>query len=382
MKQEDFYLTADEWHNIFLTGVWWSWKSYAIEKWKKDNKRLKIVTVAPTGIAAINVWWTTIHSAFKLSFGTKFFGISKQNIKWNQVDVIIMDEASMVWVWIVEQMDKILRSKKDPDKPFGWIQMIFVWDKAQLPPIITDQKERYDIINQYGWVEFDHAHAYKEANFKTINLTENKRSHDDKLNNALNKIRVWKFDINDFQLWWYTSHFSNKAIHLMPFNAQVDRFNQEKLLKLKWRQQKFIASVTGNFNVKNVLSPEELILKEEAIVMITKNLESWLVNWDMWTVKKIWSNYVEFYSFRKDKTYMILASTWEDKRYDAMWNETIAGTYTQIPMRLWWAITIHKSQWLTLEKVVFHHNKHMENSAVYVWLSRAVTWNDLYINRL
>lgn len=380
MIQKDFYEVANDWHNVFLTGIWWSWKSYAVEQWKKENKHLKIVTVAPTGIAAINVWGSTIHSAFKLSFGTKFYWISKQNIKWNDFNVLIIDEISMVWVWIMEQIDKTLRAKREPDKPFGWMQVILVWDMAQLPPIIMDQKERQDIIKEYGWVEFNNSTAYKEWNFKEINLTENKRSHDDNLNNALNKIREDKFNINDFQLGWYSTHFSNRAIHLMPYNAQVDRFNYDQMVKLKGRQQKYIASTTGNFNVKNVLSPIELSLKEEATVMITKNMENWLVNWDMWRVTWLWTDHVRFYSFRKDKTYTIVPTTWEDKRYDAMWNETVAGTFTQIPMRLWWAITIHKSQWLSLDKVIFHYNKNMDLPSIYVWLSRATTYDWLYIN--
>lgn len=380
MKQEDFYKAANEWHNIFLTWVWWSWKSYALDKWKNENKHLRIVTVAPTGIAAINVWWSTIHSAFKLPFGLKFFWVTKQKIPWSWKTVLIIDEISMVWVWIMDQIDKTLRAHKDDTKPFWWIQMIVVWDNAQLPPIIMDYVEREEIISEHWWVEFFHSIAYKSWNFKTINLTENKRSHDDKLNNALNKIRENEFDINDFQVGWYSWHFSNRAIHLMWYNAQVDSFNQEKLIKLPWKQQKFNATITWNFNVKNVLSPSELTLKIDATVMITKNLEIGLVNWDMWTIVEIWDTYVKFLSFRKDIIFTIPYVIWEDTKYDETWFQTVVWTFSQIPLRLWWAITIHKSQWLTLERVVFHFNERMDNASIYVGLSRAVTWENLYIN--
>jgi ATP-dependent exoDNAse (exonuclease V) alpha subunit len=142
------------------------------------------------------------------------------------------------------------------------------------------------------------------------------------------------------------------------------------------------ATVTWNFNVKNVLSPEELYLKVWATVMITKNIDKVLVNWDMWEIKKLGKWYVVFHSFRREQDFEIWFAEWEDKRIDETWNETVAWTYTQIPIKLWWAITIHKSQWLTLEKVVFHYNKHMDRAAIYVGLSRAVTWKDLYIKRL
>jgi ATP-dependent exoDNAse (exonuclease V) alpha subunit len=352
-----------------------------LTKWRKENRWKKIVTVAPTWIAAINVWWSTIHSAFKLHFGTKFFMVSKQKIKWKKIKTLIIDEWSMVWVWILEQINKTLQKECWNKKPFWWIQVIIVWDLAQLQPIISDWKERLDIEDRFWWIEFYHSDAYKDWDFVEINLKENKRTNDDKLIEWLNKIRNNKFDINDFQLTKFTEAFSNEATHIMPYNYQVDSFNTEKLHKLKRNLHTFKARTTWNFNVKNVLSPETLNVKVWAKIMITKNLEIWLVNWDMWTIKSINEDSFVIYSFRTEIEYYVPREKWEDKRYDEEWNEEIVWTFVQFPVKLWRASTIHKAQWLTFKKVVFYYNKRLDMKSVYTWLSRSVTWKNLYIKK-
>ena len=381
MIQQDFYDAADKWLNIFLTGIGWSGKSYAIEQWKKANyKKKKIITVAPTGVAAINVWGVTIHRAFKLPFGNIYYNVTKQKIDWKKVDVLIIDEISMVWVHMMEQIDRTLRTKVDMEKPFWGLQVIVVGDMAQLPPIIVWDKDVKTLVDKFGWIEFHNSDWYKEGNFTDIMLTENKRSSDDKLNNALNKVREWKFTLMDFQTKPYSAFFSNRATHIMASNNEVDNFNLHKLTTLKWKSHLYKGEVTWNFNMKNVLTPENLELKEWATVMITKNLECWLVNWDLWEVSECHDSYIDFYSYRKDEHFMIWETTWEEKNYDETGNEEIVWTFTQVPVKLWWAITAHKSQWLTMDRVVFHYKSYLDIKLIYVALSRATTWDNLYIH--
>ena len=382
MIQQDFYDAADAGYNIFLTGIGGSWKSYALKNWcERQNK--KIVVTAPTGIAAINAGWTTIHKAFQVSWDN-YIKVNHQDISWDEVDVLIIDEISMVSCELLDYIDKILRTFRTSMLPFGWMQVILVWDLAQLEPVynLTDEntKKRYDSLIADKWsTYFIVADSYINGKFKQITLTENKRSVDDKLNNLLNKVREWDMSV--------LSQFKRVAprqdlsehVHIFPYNVQVDKMNWDMLTKLSGENKCYYWHIEWNFNENNCISPKYLNLKVWAKIMITKNLDCWLVNWDMWTILSLWDSYIKIFSDRFKTSYEITVATWENKVYDHHGEEEVIGKYMQMPLKLGYAITAHKSQWLTLDKVCFHYSSKLSRNLIYVALSRATTYDWLLI---
>lgn len=383
MKQEDFYKLANKGYNIFLTWIWWSWKTFALNKWKEENHKKKIVTCSPTWIAAIQSWWVTIHSMFNL-YWDNYHIINKTKVDFNKVDTLIIDEISMVSIEMFDFIDKSIRRQTLNNKPFWWIQVICVWDLAQLQPVYNTSepliKERYNkLIKDYWWVEFNKSKSFKKWKFKIINLTENMRSKDDLLNNILNDLRDWKISsIKKFKT-NPTKYEYNSFLHIMPYNYMVDNINMKKLSEIKWLNYNFKAIIKWKFNLNNVLASDSIDLKVWAKVMIVKNLMCWLVNWDLWIVKDIdWDNII-FYSDRLKCELQIFYETWLNKEYDINWEEIILGSFTQLPVRLAYGITAHKSQWLTLDNVIFHYNKSLSKELCYVACSRVRTFEWLYI---
>lgn len=382
MTQEDFIELANEWKNISLTWIAWSWKTYILNKWKLDNSHKKIITVAPTGIAAINAWGATIHSAFRL-YWDNYHIFKKQEINWNNIDVLIIDEISMVSCDLFDYISDVIKKHCFSNDNFWWLQVITVWDLAQLPPIFDMKNEktaaRYkELMKTRWWVTFNFAKAYKW--FIECNLTEAKRSKDPLLNSLLNRLREWDMKaLHEFKSEWYSAQFSNKATHIFPYNTQVDNYNHERLSKIPWKTYKFKWFVKWEFNLNNVLAPIELSLKIWATVMCIKNLECWLVNWDMCEVLEIKPKFITVRSERLETDFDISLETWKNIHYDEQWNEQELWRFIQFPLRLGFGITSHKSQGLTLEKVIFHYNDSLSKELVYVACSRVTSYDWIYI---
>ena len=380
--QEDFLEAANNWCNIFLTWIAWSGKTYILNKWKEQNKDKTIITVAPTWIAAIQSWWSTIHSAFKL-YWDNYHVIKRQDIDWSEVDVLVVDEISMVSCEMFSFMHDVISQNRYNDEIFWWIQVIVIGDLAQLPPIYDlrneDTKRRYDkLMSELWWVTFNFSKHFKW--FTEINLTIPQRSHDDRLNLLLNRIRANDMlALYEFKTDWYTTRFYNSATHIYPYNNQVDSHNYDRLVKLPWKQFIYKWTVTGDFNLNNVLTPEELKIKIGCRVMIIKNLECWLVNWDTWEVISIDWDEIRILSDRLELEFNIWIEKWENIKYDSHWNKDVIWKFYQYPLKLWYAITAHKAQWLSLDKVIFHYNKSLSKELVYVALSRARTYDNLYV---
>lgn len=290
----------------------------------------------------------------------------------------------MVSCELLDYIDRILRTFRTSMLPFGWMQVILVWDLAQLEPVynLNDEntKKRYDNLIADKWsTYFVVADSYINGKFKQITLTENKRSVDDKLNNLLNKVREWDLSVlSQFKRIWPREDLT-QHVHIFPYNMQVDKMNSDMLTKLTGENKCYYWYIEWNFNESNCISPKYLNLKVWAKIMITKNLECWLVNWDMWTVISMWDSYVKIFSDRFKTTYEITIATWENKVYDHHGEEEVIGKYMQMPLKLGYAITAHKSQWLTLDKVCFHYSPSLSRNLIYVALSRATTYDWLLI---
>lgn len=372
--------------NCFLTGKAWTGKSYITDKLiqdRRDNSK-NVIVVAPTWIAAINIWWATIHSTFKM-YGTYLLkrAVKYQNVDWMRIHTIIIDEISMVGPDYIDYIDYLLQEERWCDRPFGWIQMIFVWDKKQLPPVYvartdSEQYELDKLIEKYGELTFDKALAYKD--FIEIELDEIKRTSDPKLISILNEVREGNIAaVKQIK----EGYWDSETVHLMPFNTLVDKYNAQKFQALDAKYKKYTWVVKFNnpsdFKEKDYMTPVNLELKIWARVMITKNLEEWLVNGDIGTVKELYDDHVVIHSDRFNEDFYISPVEWKRIEYHGL-SEKEMGTFTQIPLKLAWAMTIHKSQWLTLDNVCVTYVKKMAKELLYVGLSRCTNYEKLFIH--
>lgn len=391
MKQEDFLKHANQWKNIFLTWFGGTWKSYIINQWMKEQKQLgkKIIVVAPTWVAAINVWWMTINSAFRF-YGNFYHKVNRQEIPWDNIDILIIDEISMVSHDLFNYMSKVIRRSRKPITkiPFGWIQVICVWDLAQLPPIVKplnqEDADRIKKIKEEKWsFNFNTSRAYEEWNFMKIELTEIKRTNDDKLIWLLNEIREWKLEsLAKFQLSNYPDDLDENYTHIYFYNKDVDKYNIKKLNMINSPVHTFTWELIWTFDISSSIIPQVLNLKVWARVMVIKNdFDRWLVNGDQWTVTRIyWTDSVSVHIDRHDEEFDFVPEKWINKVY-RNWEEIEVWSFTQLPLTLSWAITSHKVQGMTLDKVCFHYTPWISQEAIYVALSRATSYNTLYVKR-
>lgn len=384
MTQEQAFEILNSWKNCFLTGRAGTGKTYLTEmfiKNKRDNGDW-VVVVAPTGIAAINIWWATIHSTFKM-FGTYLLKrpVKFQSVNWMYINTIIIDEISMVGPDYIDYIDYLLKEERWSDLPFGWIQMIFVWDKKQLPPVYvgrtdTEKFEIDKLKQKYGELIFDRAESYQW--FQEIELDEIKRTTDPKLIGILNSIREWDMSaLSQIQKWKGDA----ETVHLKPYNTLVDKHNLQKFISLDGESKTYIGKISWDFKENECITPLSLDLKVWARVMVTKNLECWLVNGDLGTVEELHKDYVVIHSDRFNAHYDIDTVEWKRIEYQGM-SEKEIWTFSQIPLKLAWAMTIHKSQGLTLENVCVTYTPKMEKELIYVWVSRATSYEKLFLHSL
>ena len=318
-------------------------------------------------------------------FGTYLYKkpIKHQSVDWKHIDTIIIDEISMVGPDYVDYIDFLLRNETGkPLEPFGGIQMIFVGDKAQLPPVYTAfddeaKQELADLKKKYGQLTFDKAYSYQD--FVECELTEIKRQNDDKFISILNRLRDGDMSaLNELK----QGRGGDDYTSLKPFNTMVDKQNNLMFSKLPGAKHTFEADIIGTFNLKNSITPQVLELKVGAKVMITKNMQDeGLVNGDMGKVTKIGDGYISFYSERLDIEIDIERKKWKEIKYEGT-EEVEVGTFTQYPMKLAYALSIHKSQGLTLDKVSVTVTKNLAKELVYVAVSRATNMEHLYINQI
>jgi len=385
MTQDDFLREAKLWKNILLTWSPWTGKTYITKKLIDEFDKLwkKVVVVAPTWIAAINIEWATIHSAFKIHPGD-LKNIPRQAIDWESIDTIVFDEVSMVWPDMFDFCKTIIEYYVDNWLPFGWIQIIIVWDFDQLPPVYKkvepEDKEYYDkLITLYWWDKCTDSHWYKNSWFININLNEVFRQKDERLLSVItdiknNNIRA----IHRLQRSWWTFEQWNNSVHLMPYNNMVDAFNDKAFNNISSREVIFHSKVVWRFNIKNVLTPKYLKLKQWCRAMITKNLKNWLMNWDLWYISSINNWTIEFKSDRTWEIVYICNETWEQYEY-LHWEKVAVWSYTQLPVKLAYAITIHKSQWLSLDSVIVHYIPSMSKEQLYVAVSRATNYEWIFL---
>jgi hypothetical protein len=415
-----FKLAADFVNNtsrhVFLTGKAGTGKTTFL-KYIKENTHKNVVVVAPTGVAAINAGGVTMHSFFQLPFGPYIPGTKSgfsiagdditdkhslfTNIRFNsnkrdlllELELLIIDEISMVRSDMLDAMDAILRHfRKKPHLPFGGVQVLFIGDMFQLPPVIANNE--WEILQEYYESPFFFsAKVIAESPPLYIELKKIYRQNEQQFIDVLNKVRTNRLTQQDFDLLnsRYIPEFipnkEDKYITLSTHNKKADAINYEQLSKLKGKSYLFSGSVKGDFSEKALPTEMELQLKEGAQIMFIKNdsgSERRYFNGKLATIKSIKDNEIIVITDQENEELKVEKETWRNIRYsfhketDSIKEEEL-GSFIQYPIRLAWAITIHKSQGLTFEKAIIDAGGSFAAGQVYVALSRCTSLSGMVL---
>ena len=385
--------------NLFLTGKAGTGKTTFLRNLTKTTSK-RFVVLAPTGVAALQAGGVTLHSFFQLPFHvyipgtvpkTRRFRKSKINLI-RSLDLIIIDEISMVRADVLDEIDYLLRRFRynSYNKPFGGVQMLMIGDLSQLPPIISEE-ESVTLAPYYQSFYFFGSHALQNSNYITITLQHIYRQRDEKFINILNAVRdnhITPAVIEDLNARFQPDIANNVPdgfIVLCTHNNQADTINYSKLEALKTKEKTYIAEIDSDFPENIFPNSEELTLKVDSQVMFLKNDYSpaengkkRYYNGKIGRVKKLENDYIVVTSEGDEQDITVEKFTWENVRYiidkdTKAITEEIIGTFKQFPLRLAWAVTIHKSQGLTFDNVVINSNKAFSHGQVYVALSRCKT---------
>ncbi|MFZ4056660.1 MAG: helix-turn-helix domain-containing protein [Ferruginibacter sp.] len=394
--------------SVFLTGKAGTGKTTLL-KYIKENPIKNTAVVAPTGVAAMNAGGTTLHAFFQLpfapfipvdgAFNTQLQANTRQSLVHKlrinserktilqKLELLIIDEISMVRSDVLDAVDSILRNVRNaPALPFGGVQVLFIGDLHQLPPVV--QEEEWKTLSLYYKSPFFfHSRAIQDTPPVYIELNTIYRQTDLSFVDILNKVRNNEMDENAFALLnsRYQSNFippkEENYIILTTHNSKAETINAEKLRALTTKSYLFTAAVEGEFSNKAFPAEMELQLKVGAQVMFLKNdIEKprRFYNGKIGIIEKIETDKILVRTKDDVDSIEVKKEKWRNIRYvnDKTTNkieEEEIGAFTQFPLRLAWAITIHKSQGLTFEKAIIDAAASFAPGQVYVALSRCTT---------
>ena len=380
-------------NNIFLTGRAGTGKTTFLHRLKELSPK-RMIVVAPTGVAAINAGGVTIHSFFQLPFGPRVPGYaenedrkgfrfsSRKRAIIKSLDLLVIDEISMVRADLLDSIDERLRKFRRNDQPFGGVQLLMIGDMQQLPPVVKG--EEWTLLSKfYETPFFFSSRALKKSNYITITLEHVYRQQDQHFIELLNKIRDKKMDREALDILnkRYKPGFDpgdDNYIILTTHNAKAKAINEKKLNALKGKKSHYYATVEGNFPEYMYPTEPELEMKVGAQVMFVKNdpdMEKRFFNGKIGTITKLSTDYVVVQCPGDDDSIHVQPLVWENVNYTIdeetkEIKETVEGTFTQMPLKLAWAITIHKSQGLTFDKAIIDSEAAFAHGQVYVALSR------------
>lgn len=400
--------------NIFLTGKAGTGKTTFL-KFLKEHCNKNMVVVAPTGVAAINAGGVTIHSFFQLPLGLylpdakKGFGLNEhvvdrntllKNLRINgvkrkifqELELLVIDEVSMLRCDTLDEIDTALRYIRKSNLPFGGVQVLFIGDLYQLPPVVNDRDK--DLLDEhYKSPFFFQAKVLQQSTPVFIELKKIYRQNEQAFIDILNRLRNNQLNPEDYDLLnkRYHPNFrdrDNRYITLTTHNAKADAINREELFKLNTITHEFKGEVKGDFGDKQYPTALELKLKEGAQVMFIKNdssPEKRYYNGKIVTICKIEDGEIWVKFPDTDEVLQVEQETWDNISYTHNdekneIEEKIAGSFTQYPLRLAWAITIHKSQGLTFENAIIDAGESFAPGQVYVALSRCTSLDGLVLH--
>jgi uncharacterized protein YpbB len=393
--------------SLFLTGKAGTGKTTFLKHIQNTSIK-KMVIVAPTGVAAINAGGVTMHSFFQLPFlpfvkdANHGFGQIEcvnrythfKNVKFNkekiellnELDLLIIDEVSMLRADMLDCIDETLKYYRRNQIPFGGVQLLFIGDMFQLPPVTSDNE--WSLLSKYYKSPFFFSsEAYQQLNPAHIELSKIYRQKEEKFINLLNNIRHNNMDEYDFELLQErfdpdAARYQDGLITLTTHNRTADSINQQKLAELEQESIVFEGEINGDFNEKSLPAEKSLELKEGAQIMFIKNdIEKKYFNGKLAKIKSIARDEI-IVEFESGNQLKIEKEVWKNIRYNLNRDENVIeeeeiGSFKQFPIRLAWAITIHKSQGLTFDRLAIDAGASFAAGQVYVALSRCRTFDGL-----
>lgn len=417
MERNEIFETAADFVNntgrsIFLTGKAGTGKTTFL-KYIKEHTSKKCVVVAPTGVAAIHAGGVTMHSFFQLPMGPyvpvtnriSTEGVTDKHLLFKNIrlsaekrellrdlELLIIDEVSMVRCDTLDAMDAILRAfRRRPDKPFGGVQVLFIGDLFQLPPVMPDNE--WAILREhYTSPFFFHARVIEQAALIFIELKKIYRQNEQRFIEVLNRVRNNEVNADDLAI-LNARHKAplvdgRKYIVLTSHNYKADRINQEALSKLPGKLYDFKGTIEGDFPEKALPTDMTLQLKEGSQVMFIRNdtnEEKRYFNGKIALVSRIDDEGVTVTMDEGSREMRLEKGSWDNIRYsynqaDEKIDEEKLGSFSQYPIRLAWAITIHKSQGLTFEHAIIDAGDSFAPGQVYVALSRCVSLEGMVLH--
>lgn len=386
--------------SLFLTGKAGTGKTTFLREVVRYTKK-KCIVLAPTGIAAVNAGAMTIHSFFQFGLGPFVQGViePKSDFRINKsklelirhLQLLIIDEVSMVRADLMDHIDVELRRIRRNSKPFGGVQLLMIGDLQQLPPIAHGGED--ELLRQYyKTLYFFSSAALKSMKYSCIELKNVYRQTDGHFIDILNHARnctLTSQDISDLNA-RYVLGFSPKPedgyIRLMTHNRQVDYVNETELEKLDSKPYTFVAAVTGTFPEESYPTADSLTLKKGAQVMFIKNdPERRFINGTLGEVKSIDKNSIAVRLAESGTIIDVEPMEWQNIRYqfDEESKEISSkqiGRFKQYPLKAAWAITVHKSQGLTFDKAIIDVHAAFSPGQAYVALSRCRTLDGLVLS--
>lgn len=398
--------------NIFLTGKAGTGKTTLLKRIKEESSK-KMVVVAPTGVAAMNAKGTTINSFFQLPAGSFFPGeIGLEDLQlgitsiesmvndlsynrektalFNELELLIIDEISMVRCDLMDMIDAILRSVRKNNIPFGGVQLLLIGDLYQLPPV-TKREEWAFLSRAYASPYFFEGYVIRRNPLLQIELTTVFRQTEPEFVNILNSIRNNQITEADLALlnkrydpdFLATDELS--PIIITSHNAEANTVNKAKLDELPGEEYTFVAETSGEFRDAGLQAEQTLKLKEGAQVMFIKNdtgENRKFYNGKIGKIKSVRDGEI-YISFPHEDDLLLEKTSWQSFEYKTNTEEVIVqqqvGEFSQYSIKLAWAVTIHKSQGLTFDHAIIDAGKSFIAGQVYVALSRVRTLNGLIL---
>ncbi len=386
--------------SLFITGRAGTGKSTLLNLLKKTTRKNAVV-LAPTGIAALNVGGQTIHSFFKLPpkmIDPHDLSKRKNHRFFKKLKLLIIDEISMVRADMMDTIDMFLRINLEINAPFGGIQLVVFGDLFQLPPVISSQFERKVLKERYSCPYFFAANVFNELDMQMIELRTVYRQTERNFINLLDKIRTRNLDFEDMEE--INSRYNDLettnddgewAITLCSTNSTVNRINSEQLKALSTPLNEFKARLGGEFNPSACPADQFLLLKKGAQVMFVRNdQERRFVNGTLGKVVDIAPEAitVQISDRGELKNIEVTPVEWELLKYQVdpenqdRFKTRIAGTFSQFPLKLAWAMTIHKAQGKTFDKIIIDLGRGaFDHGQTYVALSRCRTLDGITLKQ-